>query len=191
LARYSSIKVGDRFGRLLVIAQPPKDEYDSRSIKRTLFLCRCDCGTERLFDAGNLKKPSKSCGCIRREHAKQIGFARRTQAGFFNNYYGEYRRQARNRGIAFELSLVEFTALVKSDCRYCGAPPTLREKKTFTGLPAPVNGVDRTDSNVGYIAGNTVPCCQMCNLMKNHHPLELFISHCRKVAAYTQQLEIE
>lgn len=184
MTRRSSIKVGDRFGRLLVIGQPPKDEYDTRSVKRSLFLCRCDCGTERLFDAGNLKKPAKSCGCIRRERAKELGFSRRTQAGFLNNYHGEYRRQARNRRIPFTLSLAEFSEIVQADCHYCATPPKLREKKTTVGIPVPVNGVDRVDSSEGYSSANTVPCCEVCNRMKLTHTATFFVDHCLKIATH-------
>lgn len=54
--------VGVRFGRLLVL------KMGGVQNKRRLWLCRCDCGTERLFVGGTLYAGhSRSCGCLNRE----------------------------------------------------------------------------------------------------------------------------
>ncbi len=65
--------VGQKFDRWTVI------ERAGRSDKgRTLWLCRCTCGTERKVDGMNLKQGgSKSCGCLRSEpFAMTHGFSR-------------------------------------------------------------------------------------------------------------------
>lgn len=57
--------VGQKFGRWTVIAQA--EPYRSRegSKKGTRWLCRCDCGNEKIVAATSLKKGrSKSCGCL-------------------------------------------------------------------------------------------------------------------------------
>lgn len=55
--------VGLRFGRWLVMKPAPR-----RGI-RTMWLCRCDCGTERDVDAHNLTAGStRSCGCLSVDH---------------------------------------------------------------------------------------------------------------------------
>lgn len=37
---------------------------------RARFVCRCDCGTEKIISSGNLGKgKSNSCGCLQREGA--------------------------------------------------------------------------------------------------------------------------
>jgi hypothetical protein len=49
---------GRRFGRWLVLS------WHARRRKAHLWLCRCDCGTERAVEAGQLRSGhSKSCGC--------------------------------------------------------------------------------------------------------------------------------
>lgn len=51
--------LGKRFGRLTVIA--PAEPRNGR----TYWLCRCDCGKEKIFLSGNLVDgKSKSCGCV-------------------------------------------------------------------------------------------------------------------------------
>lgn len=188
--RTSTIKEGDRFGRLLVIRKLPKDEFDNRSIKRSLYLCLCDCGTEKIIDAGNLKKAVKSCGCWQKENARIQGQKQRTEMGFLNDYWGEYRRTARNRGWEFDLTREDFISLVTSDCTYCGVEPKIRDKQNRVGIPVPVNGVDRVDSNKGYIVNNTVSCCEVCNRMKLNYTKEDFILQCLKIVEnYGTQLE--
>lgn len=52
-----SVKAGYRFNQLIVVA---KAEYRDRS---TLWLCRCDCGAERIVPSRDLKNHSvTSCG---------------------------------------------------------------------------------------------------------------------------------
>lgn len=54
---------GLRFGRLVVIKKTAKK---SRSCY--LWLCRCDCGNEKLATVGMLRKKTiQSCGCLQRE----------------------------------------------------------------------------------------------------------------------------
>lgn len=55
---------GRRFGRLEAI------RYAGSDGRKSKWLCRCDCGTEREFVASELAKGrTNSCGCLRRELA--------------------------------------------------------------------------------------------------------------------------
>jgi hypothetical protein len=57
---------GQRFGRLTAIRRT----REKSGGKNTMWLCRCDCGTEKLVAIGSLRNGlSTSCGCFRREHA--------------------------------------------------------------------------------------------------------------------------
>jgi len=54
---------GHRFGRLFVLG-PKKGIYKNRIV----WLCRCDCGAEKLVFGSDLKAGKvKSCGCLRNE----------------------------------------------------------------------------------------------------------------------------
>lgn len=54
--------VGLKFGRLTVIKRVENQG------KNTRWLCRCDCGIEKIFFGSNLRRGlSKSCGCYRKE----------------------------------------------------------------------------------------------------------------------------
>ncbi len=53
---------GQRFGRLVVISRAPSDTPGAR------FVCRCDCGTEKIVSSAHLRSGSqRSCGCYRLE----------------------------------------------------------------------------------------------------------------------------
>lgn len=55
---------GKRFGRWTVIKRDGSVNYNS--CVQALWLCRCDCGEERLVRGNSLRNgTSKSCGCAR------------------------------------------------------------------------------------------------------------------------------
>lgn len=54
---------GQRFGRLLVIKELPK-EVGQKSV---FWLCKCDCGNECSKSSQSLYGGTKSCGCIVKE----------------------------------------------------------------------------------------------------------------------------
>lgn len=61
---------GRRFGRWTVLKQVPIPEYHAETC--AFWLCRCDCGTEKVVSAKNLKKgATNSCGCLRKELLKR------------------------------------------------------------------------------------------------------------------------
>ena len=60
--RYVNIPLGQRFGRLTVIA--------GAFTKRTLWTAKCDCGGQTTTTPGQLLSgKTQSCGCLRRDRA--------------------------------------------------------------------------------------------------------------------------
>jgi hypothetical protein len=82
--------------------------------------------------------------------------------------YAIYRGDAKRRGLPFELTRDDFDALWGKPCTYCGA--------AIEGI-----GLDRVDSEAGYVASNVVPCCWICNTWKSHMTLEEFRRHAQRV----------
>jgi hypothetical protein len=57
----SAVKVGCVFNGWTVLSKVPKEV----SLRRTLFVCKCVCGKEKLIYSANLiSGKSKSCGCV-------------------------------------------------------------------------------------------------------------------------------
>jgi hypothetical protein len=59
---------GQRSGRLVVLRF-------SRRFGRRAWLCRCDCGTEKIIQNNNLSRNTNSCGCLKKEMIGQRRFA--------------------------------------------------------------------------------------------------------------------
>lgn len=67
-------RTGKKFGRWRVIAlHPERMRYGkARLAVAALWMCRCDCGAERLVLGNNLRAGhSKSCGCLSREKTRK------------------------------------------------------------------------------------------------------------------------
>ena len=59
--------VGKKIGKLTVIKK------DENSKRRSRYLCRCDCGKEKIILGQSLKSGNtKSCGCLISETTKQV-----------------------------------------------------------------------------------------------------------------------
>jgi hypothetical protein len=92
----------------------------------------------------------------------------------------DYRGSAKANNRPFELTEDVFIKLVTSPCDYCGRLPERqvspsRRRKNADYAAFRWNGIDRIDSNGGYVEGNVVPCCQPCNEMKSDKSRDEFL----------------
>jgi hypothetical protein len=66
--RPSTIKAGDRFGRLVVVERAGSRQGNA------LFACRCDCGNVKVVRGADLRYgATRSCGCLSRELSTKHG----------------------------------------------------------------------------------------------------------------------
>ncbi len=86
-----------------------------------------------------------------------------------------YRQGAVYRGLVCELTSEQFIALFNQPCDYCGDQDAL-------------NGVDRIDNSQGYIPGNVVPCCSVCNTMKKKMTKDEFLLGVNKITLHQASL---
>lgn len=82
--------------------------------------------------------------------------------------FNRLKRNAKQRNIFFNIDLDFFMSLWEQNCTYCG-------DKVYTA------GIDRIDSSIGYVSGNCVRCCFICNKAKNNLSVGDFINHCKKI----------
>ena len=158
--------VGRKFGKLQVL------EYSHTQNSKAFWRCLCDCGNLKTTDYGSLKYGNvKSCGCLKSD-------ARKGKYGMsaFRFVLYSYKRNAKIRSLDFLISDDEFLRLSLLNCFYCGASPSniQRGKRLFGEYK--YNGIDRLDNNKGYIEGNVVPCCGICNKAKRDLSYDDFIS---------------
>lgn len=130
--------------------------------------CRFKCVCGKTGEARQSKLISgitKSCGCRRAKihQPKNTPLPPRDTAQ--NKAMWSVIYDANKRGIDFDLKKSYFIKLITSPCHYCGikdVSSTSSKKEVFYHI-----GIDRVDSNKGYINGNVRSCCKYCNLAKN------------------------
>jgi hypothetical protein len=189
MARKGSFKdlIGMKFGRLTVVSFHHEEYKQCKRQKYTVrhWLCRCECGNEKVFSGPRLTKEKRtfSCGCLLREYKKTYESRSRLfkEGTPFRVVLKEYKRGARERGFSWNLSDEQFKEITSLPCHYTGALPSTK-KIGKSGEQFVYNGIDRVDSSLGYASENCVPCCTEINLMKRNLPLARFIELCKKVA---------
>ncbi len=96
--------------------------------------------------------------------------------------YRTYRRNAHTRGIEFDVDFDEFVSCVEGPCIYCGLTSgnivNMDEWFDYRDdiQKYPYTGIDRIDSNKGYVSGNCQSCCKHCNRAKWDRPQEEFFA---------------
>jgi hypothetical protein len=101
-----------------------------------------------------------------------------------------YKGAAKIKGFEFDISLYQFHYITSLNCFYCGVEPrqkATRKNKKFQGIYYH-NGIDRIDTNKGYISNNIIPCCIICNRMKMAFELEEFLGHVTKIHKHNYEL---
>ena len=92
--------------------------------------------------------------------------------------YGVYTRSARDKNLEFGLSLTDFTLLTEQSCYYCG---TIQERG--------FNGIDRLNSEVGYVTDNCVSACSMCNYMKGSLSVDAFLGRVEHILTFNGRIQ--
>lgn len=160
-----------------------------------VWLFRCKCGNEVERQASHVfvyvkrrDRPNESipsCGC--RISAKKLPMG---ESGF-RATLRDYKSSAKSRNLEFSLTDDEFRKLVTEDCYYCGsAPSNFPQTGQFSRSKGVYfSGIDRVDNEVGYIIGNVVSCCQICNKMKLDWTQEQFYANVEKI--YLRRIAIK
>ena len=81
-------------------------------------------------------------------------------------HFREYADGAAKKNVEFSIILEEFTEVVTKPCYYC---------KKYNDTE--VLGIDRIDSFKGYVKGNILPACEICNTMKKQLTMKEFANH--------------
>jgi len=121
----------------------------SRGTMETGFLCSmCQVhkpATEFSLKRGYLDYRCKAC------MAERSAWYRSTPHGCF-----VFAKQiAIRRNLAWDISESRYGDLRLRDCFYCGG-----------ALPPTGTALDRIDNALGYLDGNVVPCCRLCNIIR-------------------------
>jgi hypothetical protein len=83
--------------------------------------------------------------------------------------FKDLKRKCTTKNIQLELTSLYFRDLISRSCWYCNTPGE------------PYVGIDRIDSEKGYLIDNCLPCCSMCNYMKNVYDRDKFLEQVKKI----------
>lgn len=178
---------GIRFGKLVAISkEPSKVAASGHTSARWLF--NCDCGKFKVITLNDVKNGKiSSCGCYRQE-LRRSKAPRETQG--WVRHYQAAKHGAKKRNLEWKLTTDQYIEICKQNCTYCGIEPQKNEtsynqyistciKQNVTNSEefAKIkivfkNGVDRIDSDLGYIINNVVPSCRTCNIAKLDRTVE-------------------
>ena len=187
LTSYHKNLVGIKYGDLTVLEFVG---YSTRSRNPTMWLCECSCKTQLIVCKVELvsgdTKFCEECGLNKR----------RLNPGdaAWNKLYMGYKWGAKNRNFIFDLSIEEFKDICSKNCHYCNASPELKQiiadkkqrEEWAEKCKIKTNGIDRFNSNYGYIKGNCLPCCSLCNIMKSNMNVCKFLLHIQKIASHSR-----
>lgn len=141
--------------------------------------CLCKCGNVAQVSVSRLASgKAKSCGCLS-QAVLQSDISKR-EAGI-RAVLRVYNYSAKERGLDFSLDRETFERLTTSNCVYCGVEP-LQFQTRFSEFK--YNGIDRVDNTKGYVLENCIPCCKVCNRMKDVLSVEDFKTHINKIITF-------
>ena len=157
---------------IISLAEPTyRNIKNGKKKKCTNWLCKCDCGKEKIIPHSNVASGViKSCGCKRHTITRgciQKYYKEKYKEPVENILYKNYLSDCNNSNRIFNISKEQFTDLVNSNCYYCGCKPFLVRYNRTKSVSKALNGIDRVNSSIGYIIENCVPCCIYCNRAKN------------------------
>ena len=168
-----SLSPGDKFGKLTVLAW----NGDIKS-----WICKCDCGEMTKSRSYSLKAGRhRQCGeCYK--NSPRLNSRLPNNMGPKRECFNNYKRAAKKRGYEFGISFENFVKIIESDCHYCGLAPSQSSYGQTRGFRRVlINGVDRVDNNLGYIASNAVAACSICNNSKASLPMDEWKSWIERV----------
>jgi hypothetical protein len=181
---------GKIFGRLTVLSFSHYVEKTNR--RQDFWSTKCECGKEKPVLGNSLVSGgTTSCGCLLKEHYAKLPEKTRMRnllpkgESNFNSIFAEYKNRSKRKKLKFSLNIEEFRQFVTSNCEYCNSPPMNTYKRARSNEGFTYNGIDRLDSDKGYIKSNCVTACEICNKAKRDLTLEEFISWIKRISQST------
>lgn len=172
----------ERFGKLVAVRY-----YEKDNASKYYWECICDCGKIHHTSGHALRQGrTKSCGCETGRNKKQD----REGVVIKNLYTHTIKKRSRKLGFDTYIDYDYFKEIIFKPCFYCGIEHSkvVEDIRYEKGVKIPItdtvfycNGIDRIDSDIGYIEDNVKPCCTLCNRAKHTMKVDEFISWVKKL----------
>lgn len=170
-----------KFGKLTVLRRTTKEE-GGKKIKS--WMCQCECGKLHVASQRHLLCGSvSSCGCFRKNPINRN--PDRKEAMLALLFHSLVKARNREKNVSSDINFEAFKKLVSSNCHYCDREPSnfardLYRGKLISNEVVMYNGLDQIVPSAGYIHGNVVPCCFICNAAKGTLLKEEFLIQIKK-----------
>lgn len=147
------------------------------NIDKTIKVCTTCCKQYDIckFKSNNIE--TKTCESCREQNKKQVRNKEKRNLlsrKNINQSFHSYVKEAKRRNLEFHLTKDKFCDIIKEQCHYCNE---ISIEKNF-------NGIDRIDSNSGYILENCVACCTLCNYLKHKMSVDIFMKRVQHIVTY-------
>lgn len=156
---------------VLTVLELDHEEYDAiKQCKRSYFKCKCNrCGSITIIRADRFGKNyiPKSCSNCINDLQKEIADKKYKEGRSERKRLHPIKSNAKSRNYKVELTDAELKEYLYKPCFYCGIENA--------------NGIDRIDSNKDYTKNNCVPCCSICNRMKNKYSISTFLNKVKQI----------
>jgi len=172
---------GTKYNELTVISFHHRGNYG-----RSYYLFQCTCGKQKIMFGTNVTSGNtKSCGCYLKRFKSK--FLLPDNLAVKRHLILQYKRHAKDRNIKYNLSNQEFIKLISQPCHYCGTSPSniKKIKNHMDGFL--YSGIDRVNSQEGYVKNNCVPCCDKCNKAKMAMSRDEFLNWIKLVYQHSCQ----
>lgn len=176
-SNFKSVKVGDCFGYLRVVAHAPaqktyKGHYESKCI------VECHCGNQKeAFNSALRSGNTRTCGCKSHLLNPETPYIR---------IFHSYMNSAKSRKLEMNLNIAQIRYLVHMRCFYCQTEVSNYMK----GRMLAYVGIDRVDSSGHYSPGNVLPACKTCNRAKSDTSLSDFVAWLRRLGSRLDESKI-
>ena len=164
--------VGKKFDNMTVIARKGSNKKRSK-----LWICRCDCGREKIMRGASLHKNNMhSCGCRNRWQGYQE---------ISGTLWQRIIRNAKSRQIEFNLTIEQaWDIFIKQRKKCILSNENIKLTRNCKNQTA---SLDRINSLLGYTKDNVQWVHKNINMMKNKMSDNEFIEWCEKVVAKHKQ----
>lgn len=153
---------GHTFGKLTAVASVAPRVY-ANGWRASLWLCHCECGTEKTVRATDLRRGSAtSCGCSHRELARQQSTTHGQTGTPEHHLWTSARDRHRRRGIPFNITLDDIH--IPEFCPVLGL--RLEPGVGLGGFQDASPSIDRIDPHKGYTPDNIVVMSFRANALK-------------------------
>lgn len=164
--------IGNTYGALTVLGVEYETYDREKQTKRTYFRCKCNrCGSIDIVRADHFSRKStwhKACANCRNDLQKEIAEKKYPkEEKYIRERINSIKSNAASRKIKMYLTEEQIKNIIIKPCHYCGQECCY--------------GIDRIDSDKDYTIDNCVPCCFICNRMKNKYSLDTFLEKIQKI----------